>query len=101
LRFSAVGSATHTFTAVATAIPAGEVADPDLVLHQAGVLQVSDDAPDPLCSDLMPASCIETFQRFTTPGDYVLEVYEFTNTQSDDSEFPPIGRTCFDVRVTQ
>jgi hypothetical protein len=35
-----------------------------------------------------------------TAGDHVLEVYEWTNT-ADDAQFPPIGRTCFDVRVTQ
>ena len=98
LRFDVASSATHTFTAVATVIPSGEVADPDLVLHQAGVLQVSEEAPGPTCSDSTPAGCIETFQRFMTAGDYVLEVYEWTNTQDD---VPPIGRTCFDITVTQ
>ena len=98
LRFNVASSATHTFTAVATVIPSGAVADPDLVLHQAGVLQVSEAAPGPTCSDSTPAGCIETFQRFMTPGDYVLEVYEWTNTQDD---VPPIGRTCFDITVTQ
>jgi hypothetical protein len=98
LRFSVGTGVTHTFTAVATDIPSGEVADPDLVLHQAGVLQVSEEAPGPTCSDVTPFNCIETFQRVMTPGDYVLEVYEWTNTQDD---VPPIGRTCFDITVTQ
>jgi hypothetical protein len=48
----------------------------------------------------MPANCSETFSRALTPGDYVLEVYEWTNTE-DDVVFPPIGRTCFNVTVTQ
>jgi len=37
-------------------------------------------------------------------GNYVLEVYEWTNTNEVDDpvpEYRPIGRTCFDVTVTQ
>ena len=34
-----------------------------------------------------------------SPGDYTLEVYEWTNI-ADDPGHPPIGSTCFDVTVT-
>jgi hypothetical protein len=101
LRFTAGSSVTYTFSAVATDVPAGEVADPDLVLHRAGPLQISEEPPAENCSATTPANCSETFSRVLPPGDYVLEVYEFTNTESEDSDFPPIGRTCFDVRVQQ
>jgi hypothetical protein len=31
----------------------------------------------------------------------VLELYEWTNTnRTDDPDYPPIGRTCFEVTVT-
>jgi hypothetical protein len=101
LRFSVGAQATHTFTAVATSIPGtAPVADPDLVLHRSGVLEVSEAPPAPSCTAAMPANCSETFSRALTPGDYVLEVYEWTNTE-DDVVFPPIGRTCFNVTVTQ
>jgi hypothetical protein len=100
LRFNAASAVQHTFSAVATSIPAGEVADPDLVLHRSSPLQVSENAPTANCSDLTPANCAESFSRTLTAGAYVLEVYEWTNT-ADDDQFPPIGRTCFDVRVTQ
>jgi hypothetical protein len=107
LRFDVGATATHTFSAVATSIPAGEQADPDLVLHRSGPLAVSECPVGPNCSppagtcgSATPANCSETFSRSLTPGRYVLEVYEWTNTE-DDAQFPPIGRTCFDVRVTQ
>jgi hypothetical protein len=100
VRFNAGSMGTYTFRAVATEVPAGEVADPDMVLHRAGVLAVSDDAPAN-CSDQMLQNCTETFSNFLNAGDHVLEIYEFSNTQSDDANVPPIGRTCFDVTITQ
>jgi hypothetical protein len=100
LRFNASAAATYTFSAVATSIPAGEIADPDLVLHRSGPLETSEDAPSGNCSAATPANCTESFSRTLTAGDHVLEVYEWTNTE-DDAQFPPIGRTCFDIRVTQ
>jgi hypothetical protein len=101
LRFSVGAAATHTFSAVATSIPAGEVADPDLVLHRNGFLQRSEEPPAGNCSAQAPANCFETFSAPLAAGEYVLEVYEYSNTQSDDSDVPPIGRTCFNVSVTQ
>ena len=100
LRFNVGASVTHTFSAVATSIPGGATeADPDLVLHRSGPVQISEGPPALNCAAI-PATCSETFSRTLTPGDYVLEVYEWTNTE-DDGQFPPIGRTCFDMRVTQ
>jgi hypothetical protein len=103
LRVSAGAAGMYTFRAVATEIPAGEVADPDMVLHRAGVLPpLSEAAPAPDCSDQMPQNCVETFSRALGAGDYVLEVYEYSNTRSDeDDDAPPIGRTCFDITVIQ
>jgi hypothetical protein len=97
LRFTAASSATYTFSAVATSVPAGAVADPDLVLHRARPIAMSDCPGGLNCSGPV-ADGTETFARVLTPGDYVLEVYEWTNTEDDPL---PIGRTCFDVRVTQ
>jgi hypothetical protein len=102
LRFSAASSANHTFRAVATAVPPGESADPDMELHRAGFVASLIGAPGADCTAATPLLCNETGTLSLTPGDYVLEVYEWTNTNADDDpEFPPIGRTCFDVEVTQ
>jgi hypothetical protein len=98
LLFNASAAGTYTFSAEATSIPAGEIADPDLVLHRSGPLEISEDAPAANCDAATPANCSETFSRTLTAGEHVLEVYEWTNT-ADDDQFPPIGRTCFDVRV--
>lgn len=106
MRFNLGADASVTLTATATIIPAGEFADPDLVLHQAGTVLVSEDAPDAPCVNTtapgwMPQDCVETVSTSLTAGDYVLEVYEWTNTLSHDDTTPPIGRTCFDVTVTE
>ena len=99
LRFAASAQATYTFSAIATTVPAGETADPDLVLPRAGPIARSDCPAGPRCTT-PGADGTETFSRALAPGDYVLEVYEWTNTE-DDLQYPPIGRTCFDVRVQQ
>ncbi len=67
-----------------------------------GQTRKSEAAPN--CSVSNPASCVETFSPTLQVGNYVLEVYEWTNTQEVDDPDPehrPIGRTCFDVTVTQ
>ena len=89
----------HAFTARAVA-PIGGAADPDLVLHRAGVVALSDSAPTAACTSAAPAQCTEAFTATLSPGAYVLEVYEWTNTNSADDANPPLGRTCFDVTVT-
>ena len=83
-----------------TSAPAGESTDPDMWLHRRGRLfPPLDRAPSAACGPDALADCIEVDSRRLTAGDYVLEVYEWTNT-ADDPEFPPIGKTCFDVKVT-
>jgi hypothetical protein len=101
LRFTAASSASYTVTATTTLAPAATIPDPDMWLHRAGSLLVSQDPPPPDCDDANLGNCVETFGIGLDPGDYVLEVYEWTNTNAeDDPDYPPIGRTCFDVEVT-
>ncbi|MBN1237057.1 MAG: hypothetical protein JXB36_01075 [Gammaproteobacteria bacterium] len=102
LRLTASGGV-HTFTASTTVVPDGASADPDMRLHRRGVIHVSDESPEdaaPVCAANGVSEQCETFSRELEPGQHVLEVYEWTNTSSS-SEFPPIGRTCFDVTITQ
>ena len=84
-------------------MPSGESSDPDMVLHRGAAPKAElDGAPAAECTPLAPALCTETGTVPLTQGDYVLEVYEWTNTNShDDATYPPIGRTCFDVEVTR
>ncbi|HEY8521812.1 MAG TPA: hypothetical protein VIN61_17205 [Gammaproteobacteria bacterium] len=116
LRFRAQRDGRHTFTAVTAELPddlePGKAADPDMVLHQRGPVALPDCpaqpgtplgqcAPSASCSADAPRECRESFSWPLTAGDYVLEVYEWTNTnESDDPEHPPIGRTCMDVTIT-
>jgi len=107
LRFSSAIPGTVTVTMTATSIPAGEFADPDFRLHRGSLFQDSTGSPSATCQAIAtgggaPSSCVEMATLPVQPDDYVLEVYEWTNTNdTDDPEFPPIGTTCFDVRVTQ
>jgi hypothetical protein len=102
-RFQANVSGTHTFTATTTEAPPGETTDPDVWLHQASLHFVSQDGPTQACTDGDLDACIEEFAIQLNAGeDYVLEIYEWTNTNaSDDPDNPPIGRACFDVEITQ
>lgn len=103
LRFNVGVAGTHTITARTTFMPSGESSDPDMVLHRGAAPKAElDGAPAAECTPLGPALCTETGTVPLTQGDYVLEVYEWTNTNShDDATYPPIGRTCFDVEVTR
>jgi hypothetical protein len=99
VKFSTTADAPHVITARAVA-PLNAAADPDLRLHVGGG-QVLESSEPPQCTATTPEDCVETFAPTLSPGDYVLEVYEWTNTNdTDDAEYPPIGRTCFDVTVT-
>jgi hypothetical protein len=92
----------HTISATTTDAPSGQQPDPDMVLHQAGSIAVSSGSPDDDvgCTASTQELCDETLSLDLTAGDYVLEVYEWTNTEPDDSDNPPIGETCFAVEVT-
>lgn len=102
VKFTAPTGGSYTMTAEATSVPSGHYADPDLVLHHAGPIALSDGAPDKTtCTAATPLNCHETFTKSLSAGDYVLEVYEWTNTNAaNDTQYPPIGRTCFDVTVS-
>ena len=103
LRFGTNVAGSHTITATTTSAPASEITDPDMVLHRAGPLWISDDAPTAACMPNALDQCTESFSLSLQGGtEYVLEIYEWTNTNaSDDPVSPPIGRACFDVEVTQ
>jgi hypothetical protein len=102
VRFTVTTPGVHVITARARA-PLNGRADPDLLLHSAGG-QTTESSQEPAatCTAATPSECVETFSPTLQAGDYVLEVYEWTNTnRTDDSAYPPIGRTCFDVTVTR
>ena len=99
MRFTVATPGTHVITVRARA-PLNAAADPDLVLHFGGGQHIESSAA-PNCTVGTPAACVETFSPTLQVGDYVLEVYEWTNTNPTDDEYPPIGRTCFDVTVTR
>ena len=100
VRFTVANPGVHTIRAQARA-PLNAAADPDLVLHLGNGQILRSETP-PACSAAVWQSCVEEFSPTLQAGDYVLEVYEWTNTnRADDPDYPPIGRTCFDVTVTR
>jgi hypothetical protein len=82
--------------------PLNAAADPDLRLYVGGGQVIeSDGAPSAQCAVAAPQECLETFTPTLAAGEHVLELYEWTNTnRTDDPDYPPIGRTCFEVTVT-
>jgi hypothetical protein len=99
VRFTVANPGVHVITARARA-PLNAAADPDMVLHLGGGETIeSSDAPATTCAVGVPGDCVETFSPTLQAGDYVLEVYEWSNTNRTDATYPPIGRTCFDVTV--
>jgi hypothetical protein len=100
IRFAVAVPGPHTVTARAVA-PLNGKADPDMVLHRIDQVTLSNAAPADTCSASAPADCVETFSPSLEAGEYVLEVYEWSNTNEASYASPPIGRTCFDVTVTQ
>jgi hypothetical protein len=102
VRFTVTNPGPHVITARARA-PLNGAADPDMLLHTgSGQTIESSDAPTATCSAASPGECVESFTPTLAAGDYVLEVYEWSNTnRTDDDTYPPIGRTCFDVTVTR
>jgi hypothetical protein len=99
VRFTVTSPGRHTITVRARA-PLAAPADPDVVLHFGGSSRESSEPPN--CTVAAPESCVEQFSPVLEAGEHVLEVYEWTNTNAlDDPQYPPIGRTCFDVTVTR
>jgi hypothetical protein len=103
LRFRAETSGSHTISATTTEAPAGERSDPDLWLHRAGPLATAQLGATSACTPSTLGACAESLPVLLEAGfDYVVEVYEWTNTNpSDHPESPPIGRACFDVEVSE
>ncbi len=103
LRFTVNATANHMLSATTTDAPPGERADPVMRLHQRGPFGPYQTEPDVSCTPLALENCAEVVPAVTlSTGDWLLEVYELTNTNADDDPvFPPIGRTCFNVEVTQ
>jgi hypothetical protein len=109
LRFTSAVSGTATITVTATSIPPGEYADPDFVAHWGRLVAftVGGSSPTTECMAVAtgggpPSTCVETGAITIVPDEFVVEVFEWSNTNdTTDPEYPPIGDTCFDVRVTQ
>lgn len=99
LRFAVDTPGAHTIVARAVA-PLNAPADPDMELYRGGVRVASSIAP-PQCTVEAPQDCVEQFSPVLDVGNYVLEVFEWTNTNYSDDSHPPIGRTCFDVTVSR
>jgi hypothetical protein len=102
VRFTVTNPGRHEITARAIA-PLNGAADPDMLLHLGnGQPLESADAPASTCAANNPSACVETFAPTLQAGNYVLELYEWSNTnRTDDADHPPIGRTCFEVTVTR
>lgn len=114
VRFTPPASGIVTIRVEATEIPmtapptpVQQFADPDFFVHNQGPIAVSEGAPSAACEDTgnaawVPADCSEVAVTPLAAVEHVLEVYEWTNTNdTDDPDYPPIGRTCFDITVTQ
>ncbi len=99
VRFTVTAPGPHVITARAVA-PLNGAADPDLQLHLPDGSVLSSTGP-PHCTAATPQDCVETFTPSLAAGDHVLEVYEWTNTNDTDDQYPPVGRTCFDVTVVR
>jgi hypothetical protein len=99
VRFTVDTPGVHVITARAVA-PLPAPADPDLELHTPAGAVLSSTGP-PQCTVGTPQDCVETFSPRLAAGEHVLEVYEWTNTNDVNDQYPPIGRTCFAVTVTR
>jgi hypothetical protein len=100
VRFTVTNPGAYTIT-VRAIPPLNAAADPDLRLYTGGGQVIeSDEAPSAQCAAAAPQQCVETFTPTLAAGEHVLELYEWTNTnRTDDPDYPPIGRTCFEVTV--
>jgi hypothetical protein len=107
VRFTPPAAGNVTITVIATTIPADAFADPDFYVHRRGVIGAGTGPPSAACEDFQAPGWVESncgeVETLSLPNvEHVLEVEEWTNTNdSDDPDYPPIGRTCFDVTITQ
>jgi hypothetical protein len=105
-------SGTVRIRVAASLIPEGEYSDPDWRLYRFDQLVgVSIESPNAACenyaaSNWTPGNCVEpnpgsvAEPAVVVGAEHILEVYEWTHI-IDDDDHPPIGRTCFNVTVTQ
>ena len=113
-RFTPPIADSYTITATATSIPLDEItgeqnyADPDFFVYRSGTLIFPSIFPPSDACKLVddptwvPGNCVETTTLALGNAEYVLDLHEWTNTNADDdADYPPIGRTCFDLMVTQ
>jgi len=107
VRFMPPVAGNVTITMTATTIPNPEYADPDFIIHRQGPFAISENPPSDACTNTGDAgwtesNCVESAITTLPAQEHILEVYEWSNTNAaDDPLRPPIGRTCFDVTVTQ
>ena len=116
LRFTPPAAGDVTVSVEAVSVPDEAYADPDFNVWRSGapirwpdslIDATSGGPPSAECQDFAapgwtPGLCTETATGPLLAAEHVLEIYEWTNTNAeDDPDFPPIGRTCFDVTVTQ
>ncbi len=94
LRFSLAAAAAVTiraqYTSTGSTAPFAPEPDPDIVLYNNGFLDIAEST----------AIGDETLTRTLQPGEYVIEVYEWSHIDPSESAPPPRGNTCFNVSVT-
>jgi len=94
LRFTLAAARSVTiraqYTSTGSTAPFSPDSDPDIVLYNSGFLGNADTS----------ANGDETLTRTLGPGEYVIEVYEWSHIDPSESAPPPRGDTCFNVSVT-
>ena len=94
LRFSITAARAVTvraqYTSIGSTAPFSPEPDPDIVLYNNGFLDIAEST----------TSGDETLTRTLEPGEYVIEVYEWSHIDPSELALPPRGDTCFNVSVT-
>jgi hypothetical protein len=80
------------YSSVGSDAPGGSTAtpDPDLVLFKGGQIDIAEG----------DTANQENLVRTLDPGDYVIEIYEYSHIEAPKSPTTSRGRTCFDVTIT-
>ncbi|MBK6348634.1 MAG: hypothetical protein IPF50_01990 [Proteobacteria bacterium] len=94
LRFALAAASPVTvraqYTSTGSTAPFSRDSDPDIVLYGNGFLDIADSA----------TSGEEALTRTLQPGEYVIEVYEWSHIDPTYSAAERRGETCFNVSVT-
>ena len=100
LRFAATGGVDVTVSATPTSAPRGQLPVPRVSFYRKGHIGQDRGAPAAACTPDRLAGCARRVRLpQTRAGEYVVAVAEATNAGSDGG-VRPIGRTCFNMRVT-